>query len=137
MSWCYALSSKDSEFDTAYLSIHTAVPLKARSTRVSVVNANWNDDRWNRNDYSLDNDNVWNRENRLVVRNSQLSRHILGLGNVPGFLFNVVFPTDEHLACLNEVFRDACVLRIGKYRHLPRDYQKKFREVETGDSCFK
>lgn len=41
--------------------------------RVSVVNANWNDDRWNRNRYSLDNDNLWNTDIRLVVRNSQLS----------------------------------------------------------------
>jgi hypothetical protein len=73
MSWCYALSSEGSEYDTAYLSIHTAVVWKARGTRVSVVKAYWNDGRWNRNRYSLDNGNVWNRENRLVVRNSRLS----------------------------------------------------------------
>ena len=73
LSWCYALSSEGSEFDTAYLSIHTAVLRKARGTRVSVVYANWNDSRWNRNRYDLDNGNVWNTDNRLVVRNSRLS----------------------------------------------------------------
>lgn len=50
-----------------------AVPWTARGTRVSVVNANWNDDRWNRNRNSLDNDNVWNVGNHLVLRNLQLS----------------------------------------------------------------
>src|SRR3989344_4253368 len=73
MSWCRTLSSEGSEFDTAYLSIHTAVAWKARGTRVSMANANWNGSRWNRYRYSLDNDNVWNRENCLVVRNSRLS----------------------------------------------------------------
>jgi len=73
MSWCRVLSSEGSEFDTAHLSIHKAVSRKVRGTKVSVVNVNWNGVRWNRNRNSLANDNVWNHENRLVVRNSRLS----------------------------------------------------------------
>ena len=46
---------------------------KARGTKVCVVNVNRNDGRWNRNVNRLGNDNVWNRENRLVLRNSPFS----------------------------------------------------------------
>ncbi|MEK7092860.1 MAG: hypothetical protein AAB927_00065 [Patescibacteria group bacterium] len=86
-SWCYALSSEGSESDTADLSIHKAVPWAARSTRVSVVNANWNGNRWNRNRYSLDNDNVWNVDNRLVLGNWRLSPAQLLL--LPGVFFSI------------------------------------------------
>src|SRR3989344_4987961 len=40
---------------------------------VSVVGVGWGGVRWYRSRYSLADDDVWNHENRLVVRNSRLS----------------------------------------------------------------
>ncbi len=40
---------------------------------VSVLNVNRNDGRWNGNVNRLDNDNRWNAENRLLLRNYFLS----------------------------------------------------------------
>lgn len=136
MSWCRTLSREFSEFDTAHLSIHKAVAWKARGIRVSVVNANWNGNRWNRNRNPLDNSNVWNRENRLVVRNSQLSPRFLILLKARGFLFTVVFPSHEHFARFDEIFRELRILRVCEHFHFPSDTEKEFCEVEARESCF-
>ena len=46
--------------------------------KVFVVNANRNDDgQWNVNVNDLDNDNQWNDENRVFLRNSFISPDII------------------------------------------------------------
>ena len=103
----------------------------AQGTSVSVVNVNRNDGRWNRNVNSLGNDNVWNRDNRLVVGDSALSPALGG-----SFLFNVLFPSNEHFARLHQIFRELGMLRICKHFHLPSDNEKEFCKIEPRERCF-
>ncbi len=73
MSWCSTLEGSRPRIRYSLERTQWAVVQMAQSTKVSVAYANRNGRQWNRNVNSLDNDNVWNRENRLVVRNSRLS----------------------------------------------------------------
>lgn len=53
------------------------------------------------------------------------------------FLFTIAFPSRQHLARFDEVFRNVSVLCIGENSHLPRDEEKEFCKVKPPDCRLK
>ena len=84
---------------------------------VSVGNVNRNSDGWYATVNRLDNDNLWNPDNRLLVRNTLLSSAI----NSGSFLFQIYLPSDEHFAGVDKESANVHMLRVGYGVTLPTD----------------
>ncbi len=105
------------------------VPVENEDGSVSVVNVSRGDVRWLRSRRSLADDDVWTRENRLVVSNSHLSRHIVERRMCRVLLFYIHFPSDKHFTRLYKMLRDSRILSIRQHLHFPRDHKEEFCEV--------
>ena len=76
-------------------------------------------------------------ESRESPRRQKLTSFSHSTFSVGGsFLFEVIFPSDQHFACFDEVFRKLRILSVRHHFHFPSDNEKEFREVKACERGF-